>query len=70
MEKDFLALLGEKISALRNEKGMSVSELAVLAETTSETIDYIEKGEVDSTAAELVRITTALGVPLKDLIPE
>jgi transcriptional regulator with XRE-family HTH domain len=61
MMSDLMNLLGERIKALRDEKGMSQEELAAAAEVSREYLSALERGRYKMTVSVLVRVARALG---------
>lgn len=67
-EKDiFLEKLGKKITKLREQKGLSQSELAVLCEKDRQSINRLEKGNVNPSVYYLAEICKALNISLSKL---
>lgn len=64
----FLKLIGERIRALRKERGLSQVDLGVLIGNHGEQIGRIERGELNVTICTLKIIAEGLKVKLKDLI--
>lgn len=56
--------LGEKIKQIRENHEMTVEELAVQSQCSSETIENIENGELIPSLTPLIKIARALGVRL------
>lgn len=63
----FLKKLGKNIAHLREEAGLSQTELAHRCDKDRQTINRIEKGRTNSTALSLFQVAKEIGVPLKDL---
>jgi len=63
------AVVGERIRAMRESKGLLQRELSTAAALPLRTIGRIERGEVDVRLSTLTKIAAALGVPLKELMP-
>jgi transcriptional regulator with XRE-family HTH domain len=61
--------LGDRIRVLREARDWLQRELAQAAGLPLRTIGRIERGEVDVRLSTLSKIATALGVPLKELLP-
>ena len=59
--------LGQRIVALRREKGWSQDHLAYEAGVHRTYMGDIERGERNPSLFNLLKITTALGVRLRDL---
>lgn len=61
--------LGDRIRKRREEKGISASELARLAEVSKGYVSEIESGQAPRPSADvLYRIATALGTSIADLL--
>lgn len=67
-DKQFLKKLGKKISQLREEKEISVQNLAEKVDVSRMELYRIEKGEVNSSINVLRRISKELGVDVSELI--
>jgi transcriptional regulator with XRE-family HTH domain len=61
-------ILGENIRALRKHAGMSQEKLAERADLNTTYVSDVERGVENISLDALIRITTALKVPLADLI--
>lgn len=62
--------LGERIALLRAERGMSLGDLAEVAELAKSYLSKVEKGEVlNPGLSTLTDIADALGVTVHDLLP-
>ena len=66
-EHDDIVKAGKKIRKVREQKKMSVEELASLSGLTSSYISHIEIGEADPYMTEIYDITKALGIELSYL---
>ena len=64
-----LALLGQNIRRLREEKGLSQEEFAGLAEIDRAYYGGIERGERNVAALNLIKIANALNVEVGRLFP-
>jgi transcriptional regulator with XRE-family HTH domain len=67
-EKEYLLLLGEKLTALRKAKNMTQEELAGLIGTKHTQIRRMEKGTVNSTINMLRRVAGVLGIDISELV--
>jgi transcriptional regulator with XRE-family HTH domain len=65
---DLLARVGARISFLRNERGLSIGELADLAGCSAESIEQLELGRLDFTATTLHELARALQVEPRDIL--
>lgn len=57
-----------KIKGLRQEKNLSVQDLAYLCDMERSSMSRIESGRINITIKTLCLISNALGVELKDLL--
>ena len=69
MKSRKLALLGQQIRRLREEKGLSQEEFAGLADIDRAYYGGIERGERNVAALNLFKIAEALGVEVGKLFP-
>lgn len=72
MEKHYkqsLAEMGVKIVARREELGMTATELAIYADISSVALSHIEAGQSVVKIDTLIRIASALKVPLSSIQP-
>lgn len=63
-------MVGEKIRAIRQEKGITAKELAEKAEVTPGYISQIERNLISPSLAVLMRIAEAADIPLVSLFSE
>ena len=68
LRKEFLRLLGQRIKALRLERGLSQAEVANICGKERQSYQRIELGKVNPTIWYLQHIASALKVELKDLV--
>ncbi|HEY7796861.1 MAG TPA: helix-turn-helix transcriptional regulator, partial [Microbacteriaceae bacterium] len=61
-------IIGKRIRALRNEKGMNLDTLAEILSRATSYVSGIETGKKDPKLNELQTIAKALGVELDELI--
>ena len=61
--------IGTRIAMRRQELNMSQSELAIQADLTAAALSRIESGQTNPRTDTLVRIASALQVPLSNLQP-
>jgi DNA-binding XRE family transcriptional regulator len=61
---------GQKLRAAREKAGMSQAELAKLAGVNQPAIPTLENGRTDVRLSTVRRFAKALGIPLKDLLPD
>jgi transcriptional regulator with XRE-family HTH domain len=64
----FLKKLGVRIAYLREKNGLSQTELANECEKDRQSINRVEKGNVNPSAYFLFQIAQALKIPVKDLL--
>ena len=67
-KKIFLKNLGKRIADLRETKGLNQSQLASECDKDRQSINRLEKGNVNPSAFYLYQISEALSVPVKDLL--
>jgi transcriptional regulator with XRE-family HTH domain len=65
-----LSNIGKQIAFLRKEKGLKQYELATLSIIQLESLNRIEAGEEIPSVPALMRIATALGITLEELLGE
>jgi len=63
-----LGAIGERLSALRRERGWSQSELADAAKLDRTYVSGVERGKQNPTIGVLLRLATALGVRIDKLL--
>lgn len=71
MEKSkqiFLKNLGERIAFLREKKGLNQSQLAIECDKDRQSINRLEKGNVNPSAYYLLQISRALKISLSELL--
>jgi len=69
-KRDVLKAFGERVRAIRLQRGLSQEELAHLAKIDRTYIGGIERGERNAGIRNVWRIADALGVPAGDLFRE
>lgn len=68
MSKDaFLKKLGKNIARLREEAGLSQTDLALRCDKDKQSLNRLEKGRINPSAYYLSEIAAELNVPLKAL---
>ena len=63
-------VVGEAIAHFRHRKGITQEVLSGLADIGRSHLSAIERGERKPTLETLYRISTALGVPMADIVTE
>ena len=61
---------GEKIRALRESRGMSQEQLALLLDTTKNSISKYENGQMEMKISMLYKLADLFGVTPNDLTPK
>jgi len=69
MQKSRAVMLGQKIKKLREAKGLTQVELAVIVSISPVYVGFIENGRRRPSLRTLERLARALKVSAKDLIP-
>jgi putative transcriptional regulator len=64
----FLKQLGDNISRIRQEKGLSQSELALRCDKDRQSLNRLEKGKINPSIFYLLEIATELDVELRELV--
>jgi transcriptional regulator with XRE-family HTH domain/mannose-6-phosphate isomerase-like protein (cupin superfamily) len=62
--------VGDRVRALRHERGLSLRALAELCELSPNTISLIERGETSPSVSTLHRLATALGIHISTFFVE
>ena len=57
-------IVGQRLRSLRNERALTVRDLAQASDLSFNTISLIERGKISPTVATLHKLASALGVPL------
>jgi len=63
----FLKKLGKNIARLREEAGLSQTELALRCDKDRQSLNRLEKGRINPSAFYLSEIAVELKVPVKEL---
>lgn len=66
-KKNFLKSLGKRIASLREKNGLNQSQLALECEKDRQSINRLEKGNVNPSIYYLQQICKALDVSLSEL---
>jgi len=68
MTKDtFLKKLGKNIARLREEAGLSQTDLALRCDKDKQSLNRLEKGRINPSAFYLSEIAAELNIPLSEL---
>lgn len=67
-DKDKLKKLGERVKSLRNEKGLTLKELAYSINKDPQNISRIEMGDVNPGYLFLLALCEGLEVDIKELV--
>lgn len=67
---DLCTKMGARIRALRKKAGLTISQLAELAEVDGGFLNYIENGKKTPSLATVEKIARGLKVPVSDLFRE
>lgn len=62
--------MGERIRSLREQKGMSIRQFALLADMEHPQLINIEKGRIDLKLSTLNKIAKGLGCSIREFFPE
>lgn len=65
-----LAELGRSVQELRRDRGLSLQQLADLAEVSASMLSSVERGDKAPTITLLARVADGLGVPLAQLVTD
>ncbi|MEP7377212.1 MAG: helix-turn-helix transcriptional regulator [Chitinophagaceae bacterium] len=66
----FLAVLGDRIKMLRQKKGMTQTELAMLCKFEKASMSRIEAGKTNITVATLLKISKALDLEITEFFKD
>lgn len=64
----FLKKLGERISQLREDKGLNQTQLAYRCGKDKQSINRLEKGNINPSAYYLYQLSIVLDVPVSELL--
>lgn len=62
--------LGQRLRAARRERGMTLQALGTAAGLSAAFLSRVERGEAATSIANLIEISSCLGVPLRDLFED
>jgi len=68
LQKEFLIQLGQRLKKIRQEKGLSQSEVANLCGKERQSYERVENGRINPTIWYLKHIADALGVSLSEIL--
>ncbi len=60
--------IGDRVKALRQEKGWSQSDLARALKKDRQAVEKLENGKVNPTVYSLYEVAQVLDIPLSDLV--
>ena len=67
ISKDFLIEVGKKITEIRTKNSQTLDDIEFLTGIDSSDINKYEKGKINITIKTLIKISSALGIPPKEL---
>ena len=67
-KETFLKKRGKNIARLREEAGLSQTELALRCDKDRQSLNRLEKGRINPSVFYLLQISHELKIPLKDLL--
>lgn len=67
-KKSFQASLGRRVALLREKSGLSQTELGYRCNKDRQSINRLERGNVNPSSYYLFQIANALGITLSDLV--
>lgn len=70
MMDDLGQIVGQRLKALRVERGLTVRDLAQVSDLAFNTISLIERGKMSPTIGTLHKLASALGMPLAYFVAE
>ena len=70
MDEDVCVLFGEKLRSIRLELGYSQEELSFKTGLHRTYISSVERGKRNISITNIKKIADALGIKMKDLMPE
>jgi transcriptional regulator with XRE-family HTH domain len=65
-----LAWLGDRVKALRQERGMTLQQLAATADVSVSMLSAVERGQKAATITVLGRVAAGMGMPVARLVAE
>ena len=64
---DFIKLVGQRIRQIRQNKNMTIEELALEAELEYKQLSRIELGKINTSIYQIYKISDTLSVPLTEI---
>ena len=64
----FLKKLGKNVARLREEAGLTQTELALRCDKDRQSLNRLEKGRINPSAFYLSQLAEELKIPVKDLL--
>jgi transcriptional regulator with XRE-family HTH domain len=64
----FLKKLGKNVARLREEAGLSQTELALRCDKDRQSLNRLEKGRINPSVFYLQQLSEELKIPVKDLL--
>ena len=68
VKEEFLRMLGENVARLREEAGLSQTELALRCDKDRQSLNRLETGRINPSIFYLSQIAAELKRPVKDLV--
>ena len=66
---EYLIAFGKRVEELRTKQGLTKVQLAFEMSTGEKYIRRLEKGEINITLANILKLSNALNVPIQELFP-
>ncbi|MEG2173650.1 MAG: helix-turn-helix transcriptional regulator [Desulfovibrionaceae bacterium] len=70
MDIENLKMIGSFFRGLRLEKGLSIEQLAEIANLNRNYLGEVERGERNISLINLIRLAKAHGLPLREIFPK
>lgn len=67
-KETYLKRLGKHIAKLREDAGLSQTELALRCDKDRQSLNRLEKGRINPSAYYLKQLADELNIPVKDLL--
>ncbi|WP_214370507.1 helix-turn-helix domain-containing protein [Pseudonocardia sp. H11422] len=65
-----VASIGPKVRALRHDRGLTLQQLAHLADVSAAAVHKVERGEMVPTITTMLKIAGALGTPIRHFVSD